>query len=81
VLATGASLARRVTLSTYVTGFVAVFVLAAGAGLGSLFAAGQLSVGLLALTLAGLGCSWRRRWCSTGPYHGRSPCSARRSGR
>ena len=47
--------ARPTALSAYVTGFVAVFVLAAGAGLGGLFAAGQLSGGLLALTLTGLG--------------------------
>ncbi len=43
VVAAGASRIRPVALSAYVTGFVAVFVLAAGAGLGGLFAAGQLS--------------------------------------
>jgi PAS domain S-box-containing protein len=41
-------------LSVYIVGFVAVFVLAAGAGLGVLAGAGQLSDGLLILTLAGL---------------------------
>ncbi len=53
--ATGAWRARPTALSAYVTGFVALFVLAAGAGLVGLFAAGQLSGGLLALTLTGLG--------------------------
>lgn len=38
-------------LSAYVAGFVVVFVLAAGTGLVALFAGGQLSGGLLALTL------------------------------
>ena len=46
---------RLGALSAFVTGFVALFVLAAGAGLGGLFAAGQLSGSLLALTLTGLG--------------------------
>src|SRR6266516_7163796 len=55
VVAAVASRVRLAALSAYVTGFVAVFVLAAGAGLGSLSAAGQLSGGLLAVTLAGLG--------------------------
>jgi two-component system cell cycle sensor histidine kinase/response regulator CckA len=55
VAASGASRTRAPTLSAYLVGFVAVFVLAAGTGLGALFAAGQLSEGLLVLTLAGLG--------------------------
>jgi PAS domain S-box-containing protein len=46
---------RPGALTVCVAGFVAVFVFAAGAGLGALNAAGQLSDGSLALTVAGLG--------------------------
>jgi len=46
--------ARPLPLTAYVTCFVAMFFVAAGAGLSALAAVGQLSGGLLALTLAGL---------------------------
>ncbi len=54
VVAATAPKRRSLPLTVLVAGFVAVFSLASGVGLGALNVAGQVSDGLLVLTLAGL---------------------------